>query len=208
MYLRDEIFACSSQHCGHGNIPYMCLLPKAFIVKYFDDNVPRNFILRRCTRRSWTVSVKKVDDGVFLCNEWQTFVKQHALEVGDFLVFRYNGNSEFSVKIYGKDACEKEIPLAQDLYGDGSRCTKQEARMKQTTSEVSKPLVAQGKERTYSATTEFTSEYPFCKITMRRSFVGWSFELYLPALFAKKYLKDAPTDRDVTSNFKWWYMAC
>ncbi|PIA50890.1 hypothetical protein AQUCO_01100002v1 [Aquilegia coerulea] len=57
------------------------------------------------------VSAKENDNGVFLCDEWRSFVKDNTLEFGDFLVFTYNGKSEFSVTIFGSDACEKVVPL-------------------------------------------------------------------------------------------------
>ncbi|KAL4632763.1 hypothetical protein ACB092_04G074000 [Castanea dentata] len=44
--------------------------------------------------------------------------------MGDFLLFRYDGNSNFSVKIYGRDCCEKGVAGASrksytPVYGNG-----------------------------------------------------------------------------------------
>nr|DAD40567.1 TPA_asm: hypothetical protein HUJ06_014890 [Nelumbo nucifera] len=39
------------------------------------------------------------------------FVKHHSLELGDFLVFKYDGNSVFDVKIFGRSGCEKNESL-------------------------------------------------------------------------------------------------
>ena len=52
-------------------------------------------------------------NGLFFCSGWQDFVKDNSLEIGDFLVFKYDGKSTFKVKIYGRNACEKEIKLAK-----------------------------------------------------------------------------------------------
>ncbi|KAF5190972.1 AP2/B3-like transcriptional factor family protein, partial [Thalictrum thalictroides] len=86
-------------------------IPTAYM-RHFNGDVPKKFILTSPTKRSWMVSTKEIGNDVFLCDEWRSFVKDHALEFGDFLVFRYNGKSEFSVSIFGIDACEKEVPLA------------------------------------------------------------------------------------------------
>ncbi|PIA52395.1 hypothetical protein AQUCO_01000339v1 [Aquilegia coerulea] len=86
-------------------------LPTDYI-NNFNGDVPKQFILTSSTRRSWEVSVKKVDNDLFLCEKWPNFAKDNALEFGDLLVFIYNGNSEFDVKIFGSNACEKEVELA------------------------------------------------------------------------------------------------
>lgn len=51
---------------------------------------------------------------MILQNGWEKFVKDHSLELGDFLVFRYNGGLRFTVQIFGRTACEKE-----DNFGFG-----------------------------------------------------------------------------------------
>lgn len=50
---------------------------------------------------------------LFFGSGWQEFVEAHSLEVGDFLVFKYCGNSKFKVKIYDKSCCEKIIKPAE-----------------------------------------------------------------------------------------------
>ena len=35
------------------------------------------------------------------------------LEIGDFLVFEYDGKSTFNIKICGRNACEKDIRVAK-----------------------------------------------------------------------------------------------
>uniref|UniRef100_A0A0D9VYE4 TF-B3 domain-containing protein n=1 Tax=Leersia perrieri TaxID=77586 RepID=A0A0D9VYE4_9ORYZ len=40
------------------------------------------------------------------CNAgWAAFVSSHEINIGDFLVFRYIGNSQFKVKIFGPSGC-------------------------------------------------------------------------------------------------------
>ncbi|RWW83034.1 hypothetical protein BHE74_00008473 [Ensete ventricosum] len=40
---------------------------------------------------------------------WKEFVVDHAMEIGDFLVFRLEGCSCFSVLVFDATACEKEV---------------------------------------------------------------------------------------------------
>lgn len=49
-----------------------------------------------------------MDNNLFFQNGWADFVKGNLIELGDFLVFDYRGNSEFDVKVFGKYGCLKE----------------------------------------------------------------------------------------------------
>jgi hypothetical protein len=44
---------------------------------------------------------------MILQSGWEEFVNEHDLEKGDFLVFSYNGDSQFRVEIYDPSGCEK-----------------------------------------------------------------------------------------------------
>jgi len=45
---------------------------------------------------------------LFFDKGWPTFVKDNSIECGDSLVFRYDGNSHFTVQIFDRSSCEKE----------------------------------------------------------------------------------------------------
>ncbi|KAK7841930.1 putative b3 domain-containing protein, partial [Quercus suber] len=68
-------------------------IPDAF-VSQLDRSVPKKAILRSGNRKIWHVKVGKISDGVFFLNGWQEFVKDNLIELGDFLVFQYNGHDE------------------------------------------------------------------------------------------------------------------
>ncbi|KAL6283593.1 hypothetical protein ACE6H2_014522 [Prunus campanulata] len=57
----------------------------------------------------WTVELEERGNGLFFQDGWQGFVKDHHLEDGDFLVFKYDGESKFKVTIYDRTACEKDV---------------------------------------------------------------------------------------------------
>ncbi|KAL7606043.1 hypothetical protein Lser_V15G20494 [Lactuca serriola] len=82
-------------------------IPPAFL-KYFGDSLPFKFNLITCSRNSWKVDMNKIDDDVYFKSGWEKFVQDNSLEFGDFLIFYYNGGSDFFVSISGKNNCLKE----------------------------------------------------------------------------------------------------
>lgn len=52
--------------------------------------------------------MNKIDDDVYFKSGWEKFVQDNSLEFGDFLIFYYNGGSDFFVSISGKNNCLKE----------------------------------------------------------------------------------------------------
>ncbi|XP_027368166.1 B3 domain-containing protein REM16 [Abrus precatorius] len=82
-------------------------LPKAF-----SDNLkkklPENVFLKGPGGVVWNVGLTTRDDTLYFTHGWQQFVKDHALKENDFLVFKYNGESQFEVLIFdGGSFCEK-----------------------------------------------------------------------------------------------------
>ncbi|KAL2920936.1 putative B3 domain-containing protein REM15 [Bienertia sinuspersici] len=73
-----------------------------------DDN--KVAILRDKSRRNWVVKLDyinlKFKDG------WKKFCEEHNLQIGDFLVFKYQGDLIFDVFIFDPTACEREIPVS------------------------------------------------------------------------------------------------
>ncbi|XP_028055662.1 putative B3 domain-containing protein At5g66980 isoform X4 [Camellia sinensis] len=89
-----------------------CLrVPPAF-VKKINGTIPNNAKLKDHGGNVWHVEVEEDENGVYFKNGWQRFASDHSLEFGNFLVFKYTGNSLFDVKIFGKNGCMKEEALA------------------------------------------------------------------------------------------------
>ncbi|KAK9948761.1 hypothetical protein M0R45_004324 [Rubus argutus] len=85
-------------------------IPGAFL-RNFDGKVPEQCHLG-VQARTWLVYVEKVDHKFYFQDGWQKFVHENGLKGGEILVFFYAGNSEFSVDIYGKNACKKMLGKA------------------------------------------------------------------------------------------------
>ncbi|XP_011030819.1 PREDICTED: B3 domain-containing protein Os01g0723500-like isoform X5 [Populus euphratica] len=56
----------------------------------------------------WTAELTQENDDLLFSNGWSEFVRDHFLECGDLLVFRYHGELCFSVQVFDQSACEKE----------------------------------------------------------------------------------------------------
>lgn len=65
--------------------------------------------LRGPSGNVWDVELVDSSNGLRFESGWKEFVTDHAIETGDFLVFRLDGCSCFSVLVFDATACEKEV---------------------------------------------------------------------------------------------------
>ncbi|XP_074281459.1 putative B3 domain-containing protein At5g66980 [Silene latifolia] len=64
--------------------------------------------------RSWGIKVISKNSRKYFKDGWDTFCKDNDLHVGDFLVFRHQGNLRFEVLIFDSTSCERQIPPLRD----------------------------------------------------------------------------------------------
>jgi hypothetical protein len=88
-------------------------IPPAFI-RHFNGAIPKKAILFDHTKKPWQVTLEQTEGRLCFKNGWQCFASDHSLELGDFLVFKYNRNSSFEVKIFSKYGCKKGETVAID----------------------------------------------------------------------------------------------
>lgn len=90
-------------------------------------------------------------------------MKDHHLELGDFLIFRYDGESKFSVTIYDRSACEKDVEIAKRRSGSSVslKNTRNQARVKV---EVLDDLVAESFKNINSEDETVVSDEECCKL--------------------------------------------
>ncbi|XVF17773.1 hypothetical protein REPUB_Repub10bG0152400 [Reevesia pubescens] len=79
-------------------------------VKDYGNGMSSPACLRVPTGAVWKVELTKSDGKIWLKNGWQEFSNHYSLEFGHFLVFRYEGNSNFHVVIFDRSASEIEYP--------------------------------------------------------------------------------------------------
>ncbi|KAG4208204.1 hypothetical protein ERO13_A03G116300v2 [Gossypium hirsutum] len=58
---------------------------------------------------SWNVKLVQRNDDLLFDEGWADFVADHSLECGEILVFRYDGDLVFDVKVFDQSSCEKEV---------------------------------------------------------------------------------------------------
>ncbi|CAA2971109.1 B3 domain-containing transcription factor VRN1-like [Olea europaea subsp. europaea] len=54
----------------------------------------------------WCVRLEKAEKTIWLHDGWEKFFDGHSIDYGDFLLFKYRGNSSFSVRIFDLTATE------------------------------------------------------------------------------------------------------
>ncbi|KAE8790455.1 B3 domain-containing protein [Hordeum vulgare] len=86
------------------------VLPDNF-VKMLDGHRPQNMKLRQAgngLRKLWDVEVVFDTDGsMYLDRGWKQFGRAYDLRHGYFLVFRYDGNATFAVKVFDTTMCRR-----------------------------------------------------------------------------------------------------
>ncbi|XP_027179522.1 putative B3 domain-containing protein At5g66980 isoform X1 [Coffea eugenioides] len=87
-------------------------------VKKFSGLVCKRIKLRCIDGKIWDVDVEETQEGVFMKNGWQAFADHHLLKLGEFLVFRYDGNSVFTVKIFRTHGCKEEAFVREKIAAD------------------------------------------------------------------------------------------
>ncbi|KAJ9170773.1 hypothetical protein P3X46_018853 [Hevea brasiliensis] len=100
-------------------------IPPLF-VRVFERIMPKKPILKS-EQGNFPVSVKSNDNGYFIKRGWKKFVKNHELQMGDFLVFNLlDDNKTFEVDMYGPTCCLKGLKLP---FHEKSSCRDWEANV-------------------------------------------------------------------------------
>ncbi|KAL3535114.1 hypothetical protein ACH5RR_003575 [Cinchona calisaya] len=76
--------------------------------KAFRENPPDRTFLRDCNRNIWPMELAIIENTTYFFEGWENFVKDNFVELGDFLVFQFDGHHIFDIKLLGKTACNKK----------------------------------------------------------------------------------------------------
>ncbi|XP_031482523.1 B3 domain-containing protein Os12g0591400-like [Nymphaea colorata] len=88
------------------------MIPPAFA--HHIEKESSRAILESPVVKNWPVELVHDGNGLVFRNGWKEFFNLHSLEVGDFLVFRYDGNMHFTVRVFGKSCCEYNYALIEE----------------------------------------------------------------------------------------------
>lgn len=90
-------------------------------VKHMEGRVPGTALLVGPSGNNWCVELILVENGLFFNDGWANFVRDHLLEHGDSMVFRYDGDLHFTVQIFDPSLCEKESAFTAESSQDLSK---------------------------------------------------------------------------------------
>ncbi|KAI9112884.1 hypothetical protein K1719_016201 [Acacia pycnantha] len=84
-------------------------IPPRFVSR-FSSLTPKTVKLICSLKGSWMVVIEEEDNKeLYFKRGWNTFVEDNALETGQFIVFKLNGDSMFKATIFRNPTCEKEL---------------------------------------------------------------------------------------------------
>ncbi|GAB2279693.1 hypothetical protein Dimus_014335 [Dionaea muscipula] len=94
-------------------------IPPAFR-EHLGENLRQKYTISSSppNNHAWRVYLETEGDRLFFKEGWPEFVRDQNLTFGDFLVFHYDGDSTFLVKIFGKNGCSKNTRFEAN-YGSG-----------------------------------------------------------------------------------------
>lgn len=87
----------------------MAELPKKF-VRLFGAELGKAGLIEDPTGKIWPVELRRAKAEVYFQSGWHEFMDYFSISVGHFLIFRYEGDSQFHVSICDETACEIEYP--------------------------------------------------------------------------------------------------
>ncbi|XP_021801202.1 putative B3 domain-containing protein Os03g0621600 [Prunus avium] len=107
-----------------GDFSHCLSIPPEFM-NYVNGRLPPTCTFRGPSGECWTVGLELRGDRFVFHNGWQGFVKDHSLEIANFLVFDYDGKSKFDVTMYDPIGTEKELEPAKKRRGNQARVEKE-----------------------------------------------------------------------------------
>ncbi|KAJ9170776.1 hypothetical protein P3X46_018856 [Hevea brasiliensis] len=127
-------------------------LPPAFVMQ-LNRPLLKKATLKDHNGKLWDVQLEKTERDLIIRKGWQEFASHHSLVDADFLVFKYDGNSQFYVKLYGKNGLEKEKTLPNNMSS-----THMEESETETEDEKNRSHSISGCKRKYSNTASIENQ--------------------------------------------------
>ncbi|KAK4378932.1 hypothetical protein RND71_000794 [Anisodus tanguticus] len=81
----------------------------AWFLRHISEESPDKATLKCVSGGTWNVKLQCDEDGLLIHKGWEKFQKNNQLEEGDFLVFRYDGGLQFTVRFFSKNGLEREV---------------------------------------------------------------------------------------------------
>ena len=89
----------------------MQMIPRKFVSLY-KTNLTDRIFLTAPSGLIWSIDLERNSDEICLRNGWLEFAKFYSISFGHMLVFQYQGDSTFLVRIFDPSASEIDYPSA------------------------------------------------------------------------------------------------
>ncbi|KAF9591907.1 hypothetical protein IFM89_009515 [Coptis chinensis] len=191
-------------------------IPNKFIIQKLGKSLPYIVDLKVPTGALSRIELEEVDGILWFQKGWQEFMEQYSIDVGHFLVFKYDGKSQFCVLIFdmsgneilynaGESRKRKEItdyPSSED-DSIAKKYSHKEALM------MKRRLKSQAKDGSIQIAGSFKSSYPYFIIYMQPSYVNGIY-MPIPKKFSKKYLPEGLDSLTIqaSSERRKWQVGC
>ncbi|XP_061973624.1 B3 domain-containing transcription factor VRN1-like [Populus nigra] len=93
-------------------------IPRKFVEK-FGEGLSDIAKVAVPSGNEWQVGITKEHNNIWFDEGWQKFVEHHSIGSGYLVVFRYRGDSNFSVLIFDMTACEIQYRRMRPTGGEG-----------------------------------------------------------------------------------------
>ncbi|KAK8619133.1 hypothetical protein V6N13_133100 [Hibiscus sabdariffa] len=104
-------------------------IPRKFVRKY-GNQLSSPVKLEVPSGAIWQVELTRCDERVWLQKGWREFAEHYSLELGSFLVFRYQGNDRFHVLVFDRSASEIEYPCRKNKEKSDLPCPLAQKKMR------------------------------------------------------------------------------
>ncbi|KAL4205139.1 hypothetical protein AMTRI_Chr01g135790 [Amborella trichopoda] len=225
MYQEDRFCVHDEEDGGQSFFKIMLgnFSKQLFIPPAFRHNFKKRFheaVLEGPSGNNWNVEVEEVRGALCFSRGWKKFVKDHSLNDGDFLVFYYDGDTHFLIKIFNKTGCEREdafdvecfekhspveknmpeCPLAIVEASENPLCIAEKQwspkKWHRTYTSTTSPVTEQQKEEAIQKAQSFRTNCPHFVVPMRCSLVSTAFMVTIPQKFLA--LKVLTKGQDIT----------
>ncbi|KAG6650115.1 hypothetical protein CIPAW_06G020300 [Carya illinoinensis] len=163
-------------------------------VRLFGDELPSTVVtLILPNGCSWQVGLERAKDKeIWFHDGWHDFVEYHSIDNGYFLVFRYEGNSNFHVLVFDKTATEIQYPLKNYLDNDDHQVVVDimvsDEAVEKSSHDKSKETQEIMSKHEDGETSHHDRERPVLSSTSTKERCLWMSRLHVPNGFATSYL--------------------
>ncbi|KAH0784722.1 hypothetical protein KY290_004320 [Solanum tuberosum] len=99
----------ASRHLNLGIVPYQRTRIPADFLRHISEESPDRATLKCLSGGTWNVKLQCDGRGLAYTQRLEKFQKNNQLQNGEYLVFRYDGALQFTIRIFSKNGLERQV---------------------------------------------------------------------------------------------------